>query len=41
MIYTYVYILQVTLVPGQVVERKYGLVTRPAEEVWATVQKRD
>jgi len=32
---------KVSLVPGQVVERKYGLVTRPAEEVWATVQKRD
>ena len=31
---------QVSLVPGQVVEYKYGLVTKPADEIWITVQKR-
>ncbi|XP_067944170.1 cytochrome P450 20A1-like [Watersipora subatra] len=31
---------KVTLVPGQVVEPSYGLVTKPSEEIWILVEKR-
>ncbi|XP_022102314.1 cytochrome P450 20A1-like [Acanthaster planci] len=30
-----------SLVPGQVVEPKHGLVTSPKEEIWVTLEKRD
>ena len=28
------------MVPGQVVEAMYGIVTKPSEEIWLTVEKR-
>ena len=32
---------KLSMVPGQKMERKYGLVTKPAEEMWITVTKRN
>ncbi|KAF6040900.1 hypothetical protein EB796_000741 [Bugula neritina] len=31
---------KVALVPGQVVKNLYGLVTKPADEIWLTVEER-
>ena len=32
---------KLSVVPGQKMERKYGFVTKPSEELWITVAKRN